>query len=173
MVTFQDWKESLAWFTRDRVQGFPTSSSAAIWGRKSRPTAPRLQVSTSKVTKCHTDGKKLQKALKKKKRKSRARKFQTSFGIGIHKVKQLEEKGLNHSCAMLRLEPAARAEILDCHQQLSKIAGPMCSWGVFKVAAKKSQEVVISLPSLSTSNAQGITLLLRKAQMHPRFHYCV
>lgn len=64
---------------------------------------------------------------KKKKRKSRARKFQMSFGIGIHKVKQLEKKGLNHSWAMLRLEPAARAEILDCHQQPSKMAGPMCS----------------------------------------------
>jgi len=62
---------------------------------------------------------------------------------------------------MLRLEQAARAEILDCHQQLPEIAGSVCGQGVFKVAAKKSQEIVISLPSLSTSNAQGIPLLCR------------
>lgn len=74
---------------------------------------------------------------------------------------------------MLRLEPAARAEILDCHQQLSEIAGSTCGQGVFKVAAKQSQEIVISLPSLSTANSQGITLLLWKTLVHLGFAYCV
>ena len=74
---------------------------------------------------------------------------------------------------MLRLEPAARAEVLECHQQLSEIAGSTCGQGVFKVAARKSQGIFISLPSLSMSNPQAITSLLQKTLMHPRFDRCI
>lgn len=91
------------------------------------------------------------------------RKFRVSFGTGIDKVKHLEEKDLNNSRATPRLELAPRAEILDCPQD-----GSASGQGVFKVAAKKRQEIV-SQPSLSTSNARGITLLLQETLMRPRF----
>jgi len=78
MVTSQDRKESMLWFTGDQVQGF---SASATRRSKGRPTPPRSQASPSEVNKCHSDCKKLHKSLRKKEKQRR--KLQMNFGIGI------------------------------------------------------------------------------------------